>query len=84
MAALAQEGQIAPILAMQTDQAAQHADRTGADAATARMQAVEAMLLDLDRGSPQRAAAAARLGQEIAAGAGVLATLGAAIAVAMG
>ena len=68
---LAGEGFLAPILALLDDPRDQVADAEGLQAAKAEMMRLDATLAGIERGGPLRAAIAARLGQEIAAGLGL-------------
>ena len=80
----AAEGRIATMLSLVDDPGAKQADEAGAEAALARARALEAILADIEGGAPRRARAAQHLGHEFATGAGLLATLGAVISLALG
>jgi eukaryotic-like serine/threonine-protein kinase len=66
-------GLLAPILALLEDRAGQAADADGLNMAVEEVARLDAELRGVTEGSGQRAAIAARLGQEIAAGLGVAA-----------
>jgi hypothetical protein len=66
------------------DEAAWQRDREGAEAAAARAAAIAHELTLLAAHAPQRQAAAEDLGYAIAGGAGLLALLGAGVALGMG
>ncbi|HUB14283.1 MAG TPA: serine/threonine-protein kinase [Acetobacteraceae bacterium] len=71
--ALAPAGQLLPILALLEDPAGRSADAAGARAAAAELNRVEAALAGIAASAAERRRAATRLGQEIAAGVGLLA-----------
>ncbi len=77
------EGQIGTMVAILDDEAARAADKAGADRAAARLGLLQAELQRIGEEAPHRAQAAHMLGQEIVTGAGLLASLGAAVALAV-
>ena len=70
------------VLLLRND-AAQTADRAGAEQALARMAAIAAELAQLQGGGKHRAAACRRSGQEIAASVGLIASMCAALVLAL-
>jgi hypothetical protein len=83
LASHAQAGQIAPMLALAEDTGARAADRSGAIQAAARLEAIGTERVSLATDAPVRAAGAERAGQDIAAAAGLVATLTAVLALAL-
>jgi hypothetical protein len=83
VAQAAAQGRIGTMLDLLDDRAARQADREGAEAAAKRVRELEAMLGDIAEGGARRGAAAELLGLEIVAGMGLLASLGAALALAL-
>ncbi len=71
--ALADAGHLSPILALLRDEAGQAADADGLQTARMELARLDAVLGAIMGGGALRAAAATRLGQEIAAGAGLAA-----------
>ena len=71
--ALAEAGQLLPMLALLEDPPGRAADTAGARAAAAELTRVEAELQSIASGAADRKATATRIGQEIAAGVGLLA-----------
>ena len=80
--ALMQAGYLAPMLQVLEDPAGRSADAREAHEAAQGLARIDAELAQIAGGAPGRAAAAARLGQEIAAGFG-LAALATVLAVAV-
>jgi eukaryotic-like serine/threonine-protein kinase len=70
---LAPAGMLMPMLATLEDPSARSADASGAKLASAELGKIEAELREIAAGAQQRADAAGRIGQEIAAGAGLAA-----------
>jgi hypothetical protein len=70
---LAQAGMLMPMLALLEDPAGRNADASGARLAAAELNLIEAELRNIAAGARQRRGVAERIGQEIAAGAGVVA-----------
>ena len=70
---LAQAGMLMPMLALLEDPAGRTADASGARLAAAELNLIEAELRTIAAGAPERRGVAERIGQEIAAGAGLLA-----------
>jgi eukaryotic-like serine/threonine-protein kinase len=81
---LSAEGMLPPILALLSDPAGRQADLEGLRAAVAQLASLDATLRAIADGAARRAAAAQRLGQEAAAGIGLLATAGTLILAALG
>ena len=79
----AADGQIGRMVELLDDKTARQADKTGANRAAARIEALEAALARITADVPQRNASAQLLGHEIVTGAGLLASLGAAVALAL-
>jgi hypothetical protein len=77
-------GFLAPILALLADSAGQAADSEGLRAARAEVSRLDAELRGIAGGAPRRAAQAGRMGQEIAAGLGLLAVTVTLILAALG
>jgi hypothetical protein len=77
-------GILRPILMLLQDQAGHAADSEGLRAARAELELMDAQLRGIAEGSGQRAAVAARLGQEIAAGIGLAAIATTLILAALG
>ncbi len=73
MRGLAQAGMLTPMLALLEDPAGRNADMNGAKLAAAELNRIDAELRDIAAGAPERSSTAARIGQEIAAGAGLIA-----------
>jgi hypothetical protein len=84
LAALAGAGHLAPMLALIENPAGRVADAEAADRAAAELARIDSELLEIDQGGAERAAAAARAGQEIAAGIGLAALATVLIAAALG
>jgi hypothetical protein len=76
-------GQIGAMLQLSQDEGARTADRAGAAQAAARAEQIAQTIAALSGGAAQRRANADRLGYDIAAGVGLLALLGAAVALGM-
>jgi hypothetical protein len=76
-------GQIPAMLQLVQDEGARAADRTGAERAAARAAAITQHLAFLADSAAQRRTKAERLGHDISAGAGMLAMLGAAVAIGL-
>lgn len=76
-------GQISTILELVDDDAARRADRAGAAAAAVRVRQLTSALSELKGDAPRRAEAARLLGTELVAGAGLIASLGATLALAL-
>lgn len=70
---LAQAGMLPPILALLEDPPGRNADASGAKLAAAELNRIDAELRDIAAGTRGRSDTAARIGQEIAAGAGLAA-----------
>jgi hypothetical protein len=70
---LAEDGMIAPMLALLRDPASRQADASGFFAAMQDLAGIDAALRALDAGGPARAALARQWGQELAAGIGLAA-----------
>jgi hypothetical protein len=83
LAVHAQAGQIAPMLALTEDSGGRAVDRAGAAQAAARLEAIAAERRFLATDAPRRAAGAERAGQDLAAAAGLVATLAAGLALAL-
>lgn len=83
VAEAAREGRIGRMLDLLDDPAARQADEAGARNATLRVRQLEDALADIAAGAQGRAEAAELLGHEIVTGAGLLASLGAAVALAL-
>jgi hypothetical protein len=81
---LASAGQLASMLALIEDPNGHAADAEGADQATAELARIDSELAGIDQGGALRALAAARTGQEIAAGVGLTGLALALIAAALG
>ncbi len=79
----AQAGQIAAMLDVVDDAAARQADATNAKAAAQRVETLRQMLAQIAQTAPGRAEAAELLGVELVTGAGLIASLGAALALAI-
>ncbi len=79
----ASEGQIGRMAELLDDQPARAADERGAQQAAARIKSLEAALARITEDAPQRDHAAQLLGHELVTGAGLLASLGAAVALAV-
>ena len=77
------EGRIGAMLHLVDDAAARREDMAGAQAAAARVSALEAALADIEKGADRRARAARNLGQEFTTGAGLLAVMGAVVSLAV-
>jgi len=71
--ALAPAGQLLPMLALLEDPPGRSADAAGARLAAEELNRINGELAAIAAGAPERRSAATRLGQEIAAGAGLLA-----------
>jgi eukaryotic-like serine/threonine-protein kinase len=71
--ALAPAGMLLPMLAVLEDPPGRSADASGAKLAAAELTRIDAELREIAEGARQRIDAAARIGQEIAAGAGLVA-----------
>ncbi|HTZ70776.1 MAG TPA: hypothetical protein VMB71_09025 [Acetobacteraceae bacterium] len=84
LAEAAAAGQIATMLLLAQDEQARQADHAGAERAVARAAAIETELAALAADGPARHARAEKLGQDIAGGAGLVATLTAAMALGLG
>jgi len=82
--ALAAEGFVPPILVLLNDPAGRQADLEGQRAAVAELARLDAALRDIADGEARRSALAMRLGQEAAAGIGLLAAAGTMILSAIG
>jgi hypothetical protein len=82
VAALVAAGQLGPLLAAAEDATAFAADAAGAAAAAVRMDALKKRLADSEKHAPQRLVEARRLAHDIAAGAGLLALMGATLKLA--
>jgi hypothetical protein len=76
-------GQISQIVELLDNEPARRADRQGAEQAAAQMRALEEALAAIETDAPRRAAAAHLLGHEVVTGAGLIASLGAAVALAL-
>lgn len=74
-AAIQDAGRLRPLLDLIDDPAAREADEHGLREAEAALRRIDAELRDIAVGAPARADTARRLGQEIAAGSGVLAVI---------
>jgi hypothetical protein len=83
LAAEAKAGQIAAMVLLLRNDTAQAADRAGGEQARARLAAIAAELAQLQGGASQRAALYRRGGQEIAASAGLVASMCAALVMAL-
>ena len=83
LSAEAKAGQIAAMVLLLRNDAAQTADRAGAEQALARMAAIAAELAQLQGGAKHRAAACRRSGHEIAASVGLIASMCAALVLAL-
>jgi eukaryotic-like serine/threonine-protein kinase len=70
---LAQAGMLMPMLALLEDPAGRNADASGAKLATAELNRIDAELRGIAAGARDRSDTAERIGQEIAAGAGLAA-----------
>ena len=79
----AQAGQIAAMLDAVDDPAARQADSAQARAAAKRVDALRQMLAQIAEAAPGHAEAAEALGIELVTGAGLIASLGAALALAL-
>ncbi len=79
----ASEGQIGRMAELLDDEPARAADKAGAEQAAARITALEAALAGITEHAPQRHRAAQLLAHELVTGAGLLASLGAAVALAV-
>lgn len=73
LAALAQAGQLTPIVAVLDDEPERGGDKSGYEAAEARLAEIASSLAAWESSSPIRAAQARRAGQEVADGTGLLA-----------
>jgi hypothetical protein len=82
IAALVATGQLAPLLAAVEDASALAADAAGAASAAARREGLKQRLEDSEKRAPERMTEARRLAHDIAAGAGLLALMGAAVKLA--
>jgi hypothetical protein len=82
VAALVAAGQLGPLLAAVEDGSAFAADASGAAAAASRMEALKQKLEASEKHAPQRFAEARRLAHDLAAGAGLLALMGATLKLA--
>jgi len=71
--ALAPAGQLLPMLALLEDPPGRSADSVGARLAAAELNRIDAELRAINAGAPQRRGTATRIGQEIAAGVGLVA-----------
>jgi hypothetical protein len=83
LAAEAKAGQIASMVILLRNDAALNADRAGAEQAAARLAAIAGELARLEAGAGPREDAARHGGEEIAAAAGLTATMGAALVLAL-
>ena len=81
---LAQGGQLLPLLAILEDHDSRAGDQRGAADAVVQAQRVDAELLALAQNGPARAELARRIGQELAAGAGLAGLAGALAILAFG
>ncbi len=79
----AAEGQIGRMAELLDDATARAADQRGAEQATARIASLEAALARITDDAPRRHDAAQLLAHELVTGAGLLASLGAAVALAL-
>jgi hypothetical protein len=70
---LSQSGMLMPMLALLEDPAGRSADANGAKLAAAELNLIEAELRTITDGAPERRSIAERIGQEIAAGVGLVA-----------
>jgi hypothetical protein len=84
LTALAAEGQLVAMLALIEDPTGHAADAEGAEQARQELARIDGELAEIDRGGADRAMAAARTGQEIAAGLGLAALATALILAAVG
>jgi hypothetical protein len=80
--ALVAAGQLGPLLAAVEDGGAFAADAAGAASAAARMEGLKQRIDESEKHAPQRLAEARRLAHDIAAGAGLLALMGATLKLA--
>jgi eukaryotic-like serine/threonine-protein kinase len=83
LAEAARAGQIATMQRLANDTVARAADAAGAEKAAARVAAITTELATLETAAPARAMEAEQLGHEIAAGTGLLAIVGAAVALGL-
>ena len=79
----ANQGSIVTVLQLVDDEPARRADHVGATQARARARQLKQDLLDIADATPKRALVAGQLGTEIVTGASLLASLGAAIMLAL-
>ena len=79
----ATDGQIGRMVELLDDEPARAADRQGAEQAAARVAALQAALARITEDAPKRHASAQLLAHELVTGAGLLASLGAAVALAV-
>ncbi len=79
----AADGQIGRMAELLDDEPARVADRKGAEQAAARIASLEAALARITEDAPMRHRSAQLLGHELVTGAGLLASLGAAVALAV-
>ncbi len=79
----ASDGQIGRMAELLDDEPARAADQRGAEQAAARIASLEAALARITEKTPHRHHAAQLLGHELVTGAGLLASLGAAVALAL-
>ncbi len=79
----AADGQIGAMVELLDDEGARQADRDGFEQAELQVGALRQALQQIGGDAPRRALAAELLGHEIVAGAGLLASLGAAVALAL-
>jgi len=82
IAGLVAAGQLGPLLAAVEDTAALAADAAGAAGAAARSEGLKQRLEESEKRAPERLTDARRLAHDIAAGAGLLALMGAAVKLA--
>ena len=79
----AQAGQIAEMVDLVDDKAARQADAAGAKAAAHRIETLQDLLEEIAQAAPRRDEEAELLSYELVTGAGLIATLGAALALAL-
>ena len=79
----AAEGQIGTIAELLDDEDAREADQRGAEQAAARIRGLEDMLKGIETDTPRRAATAQMLAHEVVTACGLIASLGAAMVVAL-
>ena len=84
LAKLAPAGRLGPLLALLDDPVALRNDSMAARAAGRQLATLDAEIARIESGAPARAQLAGRIGQEVAAGIGMMALAGALIAAALG